>query len=229
MPKERILNIIKGASAILLYFFVSLFKETPLILVGVDYNNLPIIFKEIYNISIQVIMIIVFILIFKDFFKKSFADIKKNHFTYFKKYLKFYLLGLAIMMVSNSLILILGGMTSENETVVRTEFQMYPIYIFISAVIIAPIIEETTFRLGFRKIFKNDYLFIITSGLVFGSLHLLGMFNSSLILLYLIAYSGLGFVFAYMLAKTNNIFVSMGFHFMHNGILMAIQFITLLA
>ena len=77
MPKERILNIIKGASAILLYFFVSLFKETPLTLVGVDYNNLPIIFKEIYNISIQVIMIIVFILIFKDFFKKSFADIKK--------------------------------------------------------------------------------------------------------------------------------------------------------
>ena len=229
MQKERLINILKGASAILIYFIFSLFSTLPLELIGIDFNNLPIIVKEIYNISIEVIMIILFILIFKDFFKKSLEDIKKNHFTYFKKYFKFYILGLVIMMLANSLILILGGATSENETTVRTEFQLYPIYIFISAVILAPIIEEVTFRLGFRKIFKNNYIFIIVSGLVFGSLHLLGMFNSPLILLYLIAYSGLGFVFAYMLAKTNNIFVSMGFHFMHNGILMAIQFITLLA
>lgn len=228
MQKETIINIIKGSSTILIYFMFSLFGTLPLALFNIDFYSLPIIIREIYNISLEVIMIIIFVFLFKDTFKKSFEDLKKNHFTYFKKYFKFYLLGLVIMMLCNSLIMILGGTTSDNETTVRTEFQLYPIYIFICSVILAPIIEETTFRLGFRKIFKNDYLFIIVSGLVFGSLHLLGMFDSPLILLYLGAYSALGFVFAYILAKTNNIFVSMGFHFMHNGILMSIQFLTLL-
>ena len=32
----------------------------------------------------------------------------------------------------------------------------------------------------------------------------------------------------HLLYKTDNIFVSIGYHFMHNGILIAIQFITLL-
>ena len=228
MQKETITNIIKGCSVILIYFIFSLFNTLPLALLNIDFNSLPIIVREIYNISLEVIMIVIFIIIFKDTFKKAFQDIKKNHFTYFKKYLKFYLFGLVIMMLCNSLIMILGGSTSDNETAVRSQFEMYPVYIFICSVILAPIIEETTFRLGFRKIFKNNYLFIIISGLVFGSLHLTGMFNDPLILLYLGAYSALGFVFAYMLAKTDNIFVSMGFHFMHNGILMSIQFLALL-
>ena len=84
MQKERLINILKGASAILIYFIFSLFSTLPLELIGIDFNNLPIIVKEIYNISIEVIMIILFILIFKDFFKKSLEDIKKNNFTYFR-------------------------------------------------------------------------------------------------------------------------------------------------
>ena len=47
--------------------------------------------------------------------------------------------------------------------------------------------------------------------------------STTLDLFYIIPYSALGVVFALMLYKTDNIFVSMGFHFMHNGILMAIQ------
>ena len=163
--------------------------------------------------------------LFKDYFKKSLTDLKKNHFNYFKKYLKYYILGVAIMMVCNSLIMVLGGSTSDNETLVRNQFNFYPIYTFICAVFLAPILEESVFRVSFRKIFKNDILFILMSGLVFGGLHLIGMLDSPLILLYLGAYSALGFVFAFMLAKTDNVFVSMMFHFIHNGVLMSVQFL----
>jgi len=76
--------------------------------------------------------------------------------------------------------------------------------------------------------FSINILFILVSGFVFGGLHLTGMLDSNLFALYLVSYSAMGVVFAYMLTKTNNIFVTMGFHFMHNGILMSLQTFLLL-
>ncbi len=228
MQKNTLKDIIKGICVIAIYFIFSLFSTVPFNLMHIDYNAVPIFIKEIYNVCVEILMIVLFVLIFKNVFIKSFIDIKENHKTYFNKYLKYYILGLVIMVSCNALITVLGGSTSDNETAIRTEFEVYPIYTFISAVILAPIVEETTFRLGFRKIISNNVLFIIISGLVFGSLHLIGMFNNPLVLLYLCSYSALGCIFAYILSKTNNIFVSMGFHFMHNGILMSIQFLALL-
>ncbi len=221
----RLGDIIKGVTAVSIYFLFSLFGNLPLELAGIDIAATPILFQEIYNISLEIIMIVIIIVLFKDYFKKSLTDLKKNHFNYFKKYLKYYILGVAIMMVCNSLIMVLGGSTSDNETLVRNQFNFYPIYTFICAVFLAPILEESVFRVSFRKIFKNDILFILMSGLVFGGLHLIGMLDSPLILLYLGAYSALGFVFAFMLAKTDNVFVSMMFHFIHNGVLMSVQFL----
>lgn len=156
------------------------------------------------------------------------SDIKKNHFKYFSQNFKYYLLGVGAMMAANYLIMILGGDISENESTIRNQFATNPVYTYISAVFLAPVLEECVFRLGFRNIFKNKLLFILVSGLVFGGLHLIGNFDNPLIFLHLIAYSGCGVAFAYILTRTNNILVSMGFHFMHNGILMSIQLIVLL-
>lgn len=228
MNKNGLNDIVKGLSVIVLYFTFSLFGNLPFALLQIDYNNLPNIIKEIYQVSIQIIMIAIFIIIFNDYLKNALNDIKKNHYTYFKKYLKFYILGVIIMVSCNALITFLGGGVSDNESAIRNEFALYPIYTFICGVIFAPIVEEIVFRLGFRKIISNNVIFILFSGLFFGALHLINMFDNQLILLYLGAYSSLGFMFAYMLAKTNNIFVTIGFHFMHNGILMSIQFLALL-
>ena len=129
------------------------------------------------------------------------------------------------MFSSNFLINILGGGMSGNENAIRTQFEIAPIFTFVSSVFLAPIVEEGIFRLGFRNVFKNNFIFIILSGLVFGSLHLLAGINIHLLALYLISYCSFGVIFAYMMVKTNNIFVSLGFHMMHNGILMSIQFL----
>jgi membrane protease YdiL (CAAX protease family) len=88
--------------------------------------------------------------------------------------------------------------------------------------------EELVFRQGFRNIFGRNIVFILFSGIVFGGMHVIGNINTMADLLYLIPYSALGISFAYMLYKTDNIFVSMGFHFMHNGLLMALQVFILL-
>ena len=154
---------------------------------------------------------------------QDFMNINRTKYRYFKDNFKFYFLGVAIMMLSNILIMILGGSSSENETAVRNQIDFAPIYSFISGVLLAPLLEEGVFRLGFRSVFKNKVLFILASGFLFGFMHLSGMVGSSLFFLYLLSYCGVGLAFAYIMAKTNNIFVSAGFHIMHNGILISLQ------
>ena len=100
----------------------------------------------------------------------------------------------------------------------------YPIYAIITAIFIAPITEELIFRLNFRNIFKNDLVFIIISGLAFGIMHFTGA-KTSEELLYIIPYSIPGFIFAYTLKKSNNIFVPISLHMIHNTLMVILQFI----
>ncbi len=226
--KTRVTNTIKGVFVILLYFFVSFFKTLPLDLLRIDYNNLSLFTRELYGILIEIILILIIIFTFKDQFKKAFQDIKKNHLKYFSSNFKYYMLGFFVMVAANLLINLLGGSLSNNEAAVRDQFSLAPIYTYLSGVFLAPILEESVFRLSLRNIFKNPLVFVVMSGAIFGGLHLMGMTDSPLLPLYFLSYSIFGIVFAYIMVKTNNIFVSMGFHFMHNGILMSLQFFILL-
>lgn len=215
--------ILKGLGAIFVYFLVSFFRYVPLDILHISYESLTYTARIIYNLSAELFMILVIYLIFEKEISAAIQDLKKNHLTYFKKYFRVYLIGVFVMMLANLIITMQGGSSSENETTIRTEFQMFPVYIYVSSVFLAPILEELVFRLGFRSIFKNNVLFITVSSLIFGGLHLIGMPLDALFPIYLISYCSCGVAFAYMLTKTNNIFVSIGFHFMHNGILMSLQ------
>lgn len=226
--QTRLKNFIKGISVVLIYFIVSFFRTVPLSLLNIDYNTLSTFAKEFYNIATEVALLGIIFIIFSEQYKKAWDDLKQNHQKYFSDNLKFYLLGVILMMGANALIAVLGGSMSENESSIRDQFAIAPIYTYISAVFLAPILEESVFRLSFRNMFENNFLFIVISGLVFGGLHLISGVNMELFFLYVIAYCSFGIIFAYMLTKTNNIFVSMGFHLMHNGILMSLQVFLLL-
>ena len=127
------------------------------------------------------------------------------------------------MFTSNIIINSFYNQLSNNEEAIRGMFANTPIYVFISAVFLAPILEELTFRLTFKKIFNKKWLFIILSGLFFGYLHI-STLDNYLELLYIIPYGTLGAVFAYMLEDSKNICVPIAFHFLHNGIFMSLQF-----
>ena len=223
--KNKLLNFIKGLSVIFIYFAFSFFRDFPLELLHIKYDSLNIFAKEVYNISLELFMITIIYLVFEKEITKAWKDLKKNHMKYFSGNFKYYLLGLLLMFGANALINVFGGGMSGNEESIRNQFSVAPIFTYVSAVFLAPILEECVFRLSFRSIFKNNFLFIVSSGLVFGGLHLLAGVDIHLLALYLISYCSFGVVFAYMLVKTNNIFVSTGFHLMHNGILMTLQVI----
>lgn len=229
MNKDRIKEIIIGLLALLMYFLLISAETLPFKIVGVDINIMPSWLKIIYLIIYEIMVIAIMLLIFNKKIVKDFKDILINHKEYYSKYFKYYLIGLAIMLISNSIIIYIfeSGMSS-NEEAIRDLFKVSPLYIYFSSVIYAPIVEELTFRQGIRNIIGKNILFILVSGLLFGGLHVITDVNNLVDLLYIIPYSSLGIVFAYMLYKTDNIFVSMGFHFMHNGILIALQFLILI-
>lgn len=226
-------NYIKTASigllAILVYFILPMFEAVPFQMLGINTATLPLVVKVIYMIAYETVMLALILLIFYPKLKKDFADMRQNHMNYYSKYFKYWLIGLLIMMISNLLITqFTSNEMASNEQAVQSLFDISPIYIFFSAVIFAPLVEELVFRQGIRNIIPNKLLFIIVSGLVFGGLHVISSDMTSLTeLFYLVPYCAPGIIFAYILAETDNIFVSIGLHFMHNGLLIALQFFIL--
>ena len=225
MKKEKFLPLI-GISVFILYFIFNEYGTLPIKLLVLDYSSLPLGFKIIYLLSVDFILISIIYFIYLKRFIKDFKDFKDNFKNYTKKYIEYWALAFGLMILSNVLILIyFPNSSATNQQAVEQIFTVAPVYMIIAACIFAPIIEESVFRLSIRNIFKNDKVFIIVSGLVFGSMHVIGSFTNLVDLIYVIPYSIPGFVFAYTLVKSKNIFVPMELHLFHNTFMMIIEVI----
>ena len=155
---------------------------------------------------------------------KCWNDVKKKKNKYLKKYIKYWFIILAGTATLNFIIMMLnGGNMAANEESVRSTLTAAPIYMWISAVIVAPFFEELMFRLSLKSIFKNKWLFIAISGFMFGLAHVISTVTNFYSILYILPYSLPGFIFAYILDDSDNIFVPIGMHMLHNGVAMALQ------
>ena len=79
---------------------------------------------------------------------------------------------------------------------------------------------------GPLSIFKNKWIFVILSFLLFGGAHVMGNVTSYVDLLFIIPYGALGYVFALAYYKTNTIFTSISLHMFHNTVLVIFSIIT---
>ena len=229
MKSFNIKDALLGIIAILLYFVLSSMQTLPFEMAGIDINYIPTWLKITYLIIFEIMMAGIMLIIFNKKIEKDFKDILLNHKEYYSKGIKYWFFGFLVMIVSNAFIIfILNNGIATNEENVRKLIELSPLYIYLSAVIFAPIVEELVFRQGIRNIFGRNILFVLISGVLFGALHMVNGIENALDLLYLIPYSSLGIAFAYDLYKTDNIFTSIGLHFMHNGILLGLQFVVLL-
>ena len=223
-------NALIGFGVIFLYLVMSALTYDVIGWFGINYNNMNIVFKSIYLISYETILTLIIIYIYRKNFIPEVKDFIKNNISYFKKYIKYWFLALFLMFTSNLIITnFTTSMISENQDIIIDNFKRAPIYTFIVTVIIAPFLEELVFRLSFRKIFAHtDFLFILFSGFIFGAMHVIGNFENLVDLLFIIPYSMPGFVFAYALAKSKNICVPISLHFIHNGVMMTLEFIFMM-
>lgn len=219
-------SFLTGILAILIYLIIPNISIPILKLFNVDYYSLSINYKVFFLTLSDILTISLLMLLYIKDFKKDWNDLKKNGKKYANTYIKYWIIVLLIMAISNSLITYFtGSETSANESAVRELVQKLPIYMFFSSAIYAPICEELIFRKSIKKIVPFKWLFIIMSGLIFGGLHVLTGLSSWTDLLYLIPYCTPGFVLAYAYQKTDNIMVSMSIHFVHNFILVTLQYL----
>lgn len=172
----------------------------------------------ISTLSSTVILLILMLLYRKELIKE-FKIYKKNLSENIDIGIKYWLIGLLGMMVSNIIInLVFGAGQAENEQAVQKMISALPYLMVLSAGIIAPINEEILFRKIFRNNIKNNILFILISGIFFGFLH---VSDASTLqqFLYIIPYSCLGISFAIMYVKTKSVFTSTFMHMFHNTVL----------
>lgn len=222
-------GIIKLVLCFIIFFLTPTCFALVLSLFKIDYisdPNVNMIATFIANILRTILILLLF---FKDI-KEDYKKIKGHFWEYSDIAVKYWLVGLVVMAVSNILIqLLTPSKIAVNEGNVRTMIQSAPILMLILTTISAPISEELLFRKSFKNVISDKITYIVISGLVFGAMHVVTSYSTLYDLLYLIPYSALGISFASICWKTDNIIPSMIVHSIHNGAITIVTIITALS
>ena len=212
--KNKIKNIFKSIGIILLLLC---FNSVMFSIFNINLKSLSEKEYLIYTVLFELVLLIIFIIIYRKTLSKNGKEYFKNFSENFKQSLKYWLVGFIVMATSNIIItFVLKQTIAGNEELVRSYIDTSPLLMIFSTVIYAPICEELTFRKSIRDAINNKWAYVLLSGIIFGGLHVISYVSSPLDLVYLIPYCSLGISFALLYYKTNNIFSSISMHMMHN-------------
>lgn len=222
--KSYMKNILKSGIVFILFFFASLLQLIPIYIFKMDINHITNSQQLLLTLFSDSILLLILIILYFKTLKEDFKELKGNFYKLIDIGFKYWLIGLIVMMVSNILIsLFITQAQAGNEEGVQELIHSSSILSLITVGVLAPVIEELTFRKAFRDVFKNKIIFVLASGLIFGGLHVILSLNSYWDLFYIIPYSSLGIAFGYMYVKTDNIYASMIMHIFHNTVLTALS------
>lgn len=215
--KKYIKVILQSILVFLLFYYGRYFQVIPILLFDIDLENISATTSIYLSLFSNIVVLIILFLLYRKELQTEWKRFMKKPLFYLDISFRYWFLGLVVMACSNmilSFLLHAGGAT--NEKMVQGMITTLPLLMLFNAGIIAPIIEELTFRKAFRNILKKKWIFIFTSGFIFGALHVITSFSTPLELLYIIPYSSLGIAFAYIYSKTDTIFAPISMHMMHN-------------
>ena len=179
-----------------------------------------------YTLIIYLLVIIMILLSYFKELKSQFKIFIKNFKVYFPFIIKRYLFMIIIMvLVAIPIFFINNGDQAGNQKTINEMMKKAPLFVFLLSTLYAPFAEEGIFRLSLHKIFKNKYVFIIISGLLFGLLHVVGKASNINEFLYVLQYSALGMCLAKAYYDSKNIYVSMSMHFIQNLLAAILSFL----
>jgi len=220
MKKIRKIQIFKALLTFLLFYLRKYMQIIPIVLFHINVKNPKELDNVIVNMFLNFLLVLFLFIIYHKELIDEFKKFKNNFKEYFDTGLRYWMVGLFLMIVTNILITTFTPLTnSSNEISVQSLISISPILMLITAGILAPIVEEITFRKAIKGIFTNKWVFCFVSGFIFGLLHVLGVASSWYEYLYIISYGALGFFFAYSYQKTGTIFTSITMHMLHNSLL----------
>ena len=203
----NITELLKGMCIIGLYYLLATIYAIPFTFF-INENNQGLI-NLLYSLALTFTFSLIYI---KDLIK-DFKNFKKE---YLKIAFNYWLKGLFIMITSSIILNLFHLGLTTNEEVNRSLINSYPITEIISAVLIAPLMEELVFRRSLKKFTNNIHIYAFTTGLIFGFIHIISSLSNPLSLLFLIPYSAMGIAFGYAYFKTDNIYTTISAHSFHN-------------
>ena len=169
------------------------------------------------NLLVYAAILVIMILCFRKQLVHDFKIFKEYFREYMTLTVKTWLKSLVVTMIIGIILSIVTNTSqSNNQENLQTMFGVYPIFIALLSMLYAPFAEELLFRGVFRKFIKSKYLFIITSGVLFGLLHVIDDSKTLSEFSYVLVYSSLGMFLASLYYKTNNLFTNISFHFLQN-------------
>lgn len=222
--KKKIFKyLLKGVLIFLLFYYSAYLQLIPIYLFKLDPHNISNSLNVLLSCFSNIILVIILWFIYRKELKAEWKIFKDKAVWNTDVMFRYWMTGLAIMMVSNMIISsFLNAGQAENEQAVQSMINALPWAMLIDAGILAPFIEEIVFRKSFKDIFQNKWAFAIASALVFGGMHVVNA-SSAVGYLFIIPYGCLGFVFALMYNKTNTVYTSVFAHMLHNSILTLIS------
>ncbi len=218
--KKNIINItelVKGILTIFAYFFIASLLSIPFSFL-IESNKIPL---DLATFLLYLLLALIFIIIYHKDLIKDFKSFKKDYKKILKVTSLYWLIGIFIMIVSSFIINMFHIDTNANQEANIELLKSMPIVEFLCAVIFAPITEELVFRKSFKNISSNKHIYALSTGIIFGLVHVtssLSGIESLIMLLYLIPYSALGIAFGYAYKKTDNIYGTIFIHAIHNVI-----------
>jgi len=212
-----------------LFFFGSLFQLIPIKIFNLNLDNISATQNIYLSMFSNAIVVIILIALYYNDLKDDFQKFKKNIYDILDQSFKIWCVGLILMAIFNVIINHFSpNEIANNEEAIRSMIKVSPILMLFNTAIMAPLIEELVFRKSFRTIFKNNLAFVLISGIIFGSLHvLLADIENIYDYLYLLPYCSLGIAFSYMYYKTDNIWGPISMHMFHNSIMTITNIIAL--
>ena len=223
--KEKNTNyliIIRSIIMFFVYWFSAYLQLIPIKLFKITsetVNKNPNISVLLSLFSTLIVFIIILIVYRKDLIKE-FKLFKNNFITCIDTGFKYWFIGVLIMFACN-IILAFGFKSggANNENLVQSFIKTLPILMGIDICLIGPFVEEIIFRKTIKDVFKNKWIFVALSFLLFGGAHVISNAKTIIDWLYIIPYGALGASFAYSYHKTDTVFTSMSIHMIHNTIL----------
>lgn len=164
----------------------------------------------------DILLIILALVLYSHDSKRDFNALKNNFKVYVKYVFKKWGMMIGTLLFAGIIIMIIFD--NVNESVNQELLKTLPLfYVIPSAIIMAPIVEETIFRIILRKIIRNDLVYIIISALSFGLIHVTKETGIIDIIRQSIPYITMGAFLAQTYVKTNNSLVSMMLHALQNS------------
>ena len=218
--KELFKNIIRGLLVFVLFFNSVYIQLIPVIIFKLDLNNLSNSMSVILSTFSSLILVFILFFIYRKDLIKEFKLFKDNLMKNIDIGFKAWITGVIIMVIANLIIITLfkSGM-ANNEQAVQQMISSLPWLMLINAGLLAPFNEEIVFRKTLKDVFKNKWVYVFLSFLLFGGAHVFGTANNLVDYLYIIPYGALGGAFAYAYYKTDSIFTPMFLHVFHNTVL----------